>query len=284
MEKVAAPFKQLLPGNQQPKVAIVAMRIQTCPPYPSPAVTAPTPDEVHLLVQAQRAQKAAQFQDQMSQGKEEVKGSAGKGIGARLWGVATVVKAFAQRTLVDAQTSTARSLRDVTINRDLHTFVREFPAIAELGATFMAAYECQVVHQGVPMDGKMFICSSHICFAGSVLCDVIPFTEVAALALSVWLPTKTGTPFLIGLPSARVKPTAIQVYTTHQLCYQFLGFSSGVLHRAADHSIAMEPIDACYNVLDHTWRSAVTVPLLGVSYGDSAYAQATEAAKVVSDE
>lgn len=245
-----------------PKVALVAAAAHTIP-RPLPAAQLPTIDEIHLAKQAARQQEIQESNVLVSTSVEKIKDDTLPPAerAKQLWGV---VRGMTGKVVTAATVSTVRVVHDATSGYDQKSFLEDFGALVGPSALYLHSFAASVVHQGKSVKCTVHISTTHICIDGNGVRDLLPWTEVASVLPSVALPTTTAASLYIPVPDPRVKPTALQVFTSRRTVWQFEHVSSLLRHLATQPSHMA--LTMMYGEMDRAWRAAATVPLPNVSY------------------
>lgn len=236
------------------KRKIITRQALSLPPE-LPPCNLPPPPELHSKRLAEREQEAAEYVKEKNAGWDSLRG--GPTSKDRFFGVVSVVKGFAAHSMKEAQIATSNTMRSSSFSRDLSQFLEEFGDLVRTGTTaLITCHEGYVMSEGEPVLVDIFVTTTHLCISGRFLREAIPYREIASVYPSVHLATTELTPFFLHLPDPRVRPTAIQIYTTSMQVYQFLKFAHSARHLAGNSSlIDVDPTTLFYAALDHSWRA-----------------------------
>jgi hypothetical protein len=261
-------MKAAVTGNTQPvvKQPIITLRYTGGPPPPHPACTDPRPDvEFEMHVQ----QKAAQLQQrEAAAATASETGSAGGALG-KLSMFASSVATKMDKAASELHASGEAKLRVLEHKQAEDRWTIAFPELVASGDVFIVSYQCRVMHQGLALQGELYLSKKHACFLNDTLREAIPLATVASVQRSVALKTiDHGPPFIMPVPAPHVLPECLQLFLTNQQVFQFLDFDSvtAKVGSVVTSSLKGRPIDRAYNYLDHAWRDAVQVPLPDVQY------------------
>ena len=233
-------------------------------PHPRQPVQGQTDDELHLRKQAARAQEAVAHNEEMNTSLANVRNSelAAGERAKQLWGV---VRGFTGKQVSLAAAGTNRAIREVSISQDHNAFVKDFAPLVGSSATYVNTFLCAVISGIIPRRVTLHVCSTHLCFDGPSIREVIALTDVASIIPSVVLPTQTDPPMFIPVPDVRVKPNAVQVFLRDKRVLQLSSFSKSV-RQLVSHESEVTSLDLFYTEVDKSWRNVVRVPLEGVDY------------------
>jgi hypothetical protein len=173
-----------------------------------------------------------------------------------LWNLAKTATNKAVMNVTVASTNALHHMGDVQFERE---FARDFATIKASGAMLLSSFICRVMHGGTPIEGSMFVTTSHLCFTnGSAVVDAFPWTTVAQVSQCVELPTTEGVQ-LFQLPDASVKPTAVQLYIKDKSLIEFVCISEGSAHQASTMGAAdlrhAPAAGLCYMAIKQVWSA-----------------------------
>ncbi|KEG13435.1 hypothetical protein DQ04_01011180 [Trypanosoma grayi] len=280
-------------------------------PKPHPPCDLPTPDEQFRQYRAQKHQQLDEREEKQQQksatenttSQSESAPPASDVAGffssaaSNFRNIAQQVALKVERASAEVTEATEKGVRQLERQLNLDRFKSNFPELSAMGEVLLADYACAAMHAGLRVNGHLHITKNYLCFSAQTssalaqatsavlketglsneknapvsIHQIIPFTEIASIQLSVALDTvDQGPPFFLPLPAPNVLCTSLQLYTTKQQLFQFLGFESIAATAGAALSDAVKgnSIDRAYNYLDHAWRAATTVPLQGVKYAN----------------
>eukprot|EP01065_Artemidia_motanka_P025879 TRINITY_DN3081_c0_g2_i1.p1 TRINITY_DN3081_c0_g2~~TRINITY_DN3081_c0_g2_i1.p1 ORF type:complete len:323 (+),score=110.50 TRINITY_DN3081_c0_g2_i1:74-970(+) len=290
--KTAAPVPGDAPAQPPPAAAapvqavpaqpLMTLRMDGLPlPKPFPPVTDLTPKEQYEQQQAASAERARSH----SRTAQETRAAETTGFFGKAAAMAKAAGSQMQEAATKMHMGTEATLREKVAEQEQKSFVANFGAVAA-GTTppqqLICSYSAKGLHQGATVQGEVYLCSTHLCFAAEkpLIREAIPLPQIASLQPSVVLPTSAsgcgfqggcledGPPFIIPVPAPAVVPTCVQVFTVDGRIVQFLKFDNKKTAVAASltDSVTGNAFGRFYNDLDHAWRKATPVPVPGVRY------------------
>ena len=250
------------------KLPIVPARFPGLIPRPR-EIRVPTSDEIHLSVQASRAEQAQRHASEVDKGFASVKDSTQKPT-ERLSGVLDIVRGSTLKAAVVVASASTSLARSHSSNVDVQEFAHEFGSLVEqFNSTHLSAHDCLVVSAGVGYPCVLHVTTTHLCIVGRQVKDIIPLLQVASILPCVLLPTEDHSLLFFSIPDPSVRPNSVEVCTVQRMRYQLMSFSDSVRRRVANSNVSRtSPAELFLASLDRAWRGAAQVPLENVEYAE----------------
>eukprot|EP00331_Platyophrya_macrostoma_P003055 CAMPEP_0176410086 /NCGR_PEP_ID=MMETSP0127-20121128/2860_1 /TAXON_ID=938130 /ORGANISM="Platyophrya macrostoma, Strain WH" /LENGTH=268 /DNA_ID=CAMNT_0017789541 /DNA_START=41 /DNA_END=847 /DNA_ORIENTATION=- len=252
-EKLLAP---------QPKVAL-RPNLSVGIPRPRAPVQSPTADDLRLAKQSNIQQDIQKHSELVSDSMDKLRndGLPPTERAKQLWGV---VRGMTGKVTSTAASKTTQVVHEANYKLDQKAFLDEFGSIVGSGGVLLHRFSAQIVHDGTPISVTLYVTATHLCVEGGPVKDFLPLGAIASMVPCVALPTVEGSRYFVAVPDPRVKPTALQVYTTQRHVWEITAIRHTVRHVATD--MHLDAFQLLYVELDRAWRAAVTVPLTNVTY------------------
>lgn len=232
-------------------------------PRPRPPAQLPTADELHLTKQAQRVQEVQRHDEEINSSMGKLKDStqAPQERAKQLWGV---LRGGVGKTIASAAAGASRVVYDTSSNYDQNSFREAFGPLTGPSTQYLNSFSCTVMHQQASLKCVVHVSSTHVCFDGTGLLDVLPLSDIASIIPSISLRTTTE-PLFYPVPDPRVKPTALQIFTTKNTVIQLSSITYLVRHLATQ-STGAAAFNLLYAEVDRAWRLVSQVPQPNVDY------------------
>ena len=253
-------FASLLSMTSTP---LTTLTYSSAPPYPPEPIQSLLPHEQYQELQRASNSKVSGLDEKI---EKNIKKTQSVGVVGKACGAAGVVWAAAEKTIVGATIAARGTVKAITERQQLTVFQQYFESIITQGAKLLSAHQCSAMHGGNAVHGTLFVTNHSICFVAPSIRDIIPLDDVLSYLPSIALPVNDAQspPFIVGVPSSLVLPTAVQIFTAKKQIFQFTNFEES--NATLNVALKDRSIDRAINYVDHVWRERHAVPIAGVSY------------------